>query len=58
MYLGNTGEIVLSPLKIEVGDNEFREYNAGITAGDIIKDIHGRKSGAVAVLIDGIEMDM
>ena len=58
MYLGNTGEIVLTVLKIEVGDNEFREYNAGVTAGDIIKDIHGRKSGAVAALIDGIEMDM
>tara|TARA_B100001113_G_scaffold86943_1_gene69481 strand:- start:23723 stop:25705 length:1983 start_codon:yes stop_codon:yes gene_type:complete len=58
MYLGYTGEIVLSKVKVEFEDNQFREYEAGITAGDVMRDIHGRKSGFVAVLIDGIEKDM
>ena len=49
---------VLSTLKIEIEDGEFREYETGITAGDVIRDIHGRKSGVVATLIDGIEKDM
>tara|TARA_B100001250_G_scaffold108830_1_gene91839 strand:- start:782 stop:2782 length:2001 start_codon:yes stop_codon:yes gene_type:complete len=49
---------VLSTVKIEIGDGEFREYETGITAGDVIRDIHGRKSGVVATLIDGIEKDM
>jgi len=58
MYLGYTGEIVLSKVKVEFEDNQFREYETGITAGDVIRDIHGRKSGFVAVLIDEIEKDM
>ena len=49
---------VLSTVKIEIEDGEFREYETGITAGDVIRDIHGRKSGVVATLIDGIEKDM
>lgn len=58
MYLGYTGGIVLSRVKVEFEDNQFREYEAGITAGDVVRDIHGRKSGFVAVFIDGIEKDM
>ena len=49
---------VLSTVKIEIEDGEFREYETGITASDVIRDIHGRKSGVVATLIDGIEKDM
>lgn len=49
---------VLSTVKIEIEDGEFREYENGITVGDVIRDIHGRKSGVVATLIDGIEKDM
>ena len=49
---------VLSTVKIEIEDGGFREYETGITAGDVIRDIHGRKSGVVATLIDGIEKDM
>lgn len=58
MYLGYTGEIVLSKIKVGFGDGEVREYEAGITAGDVVRDIHGRKSGFVAALIDGMEKDM
>jgi len=58
MYLGYTGEIVLSKIKVDFGDEEVREYEAGITAGDVIRDVHGRKSGFVAALIDGMEKDM
>ena len=49
---------VLSTVKIEIEEGEFREYENGITVGDVIRDIHGRKSGVVATLIDGIEKDM
>jgi threonyl-tRNA synthetase len=48
----------LSTVKIEIDENEFREYEIGIKAGDVIRDVHGRKSGCVAVLIDGIESDL
>ncbi|MFL2963132.1 MAG: threonine--tRNA ligase [Candidatus Thalassarchaeaceae archaeon] len=48
----------MSTVKIEIEDGEFREYENGITVGDVIRDIHGRKSGVVATLIDGIEKDM
>ena len=58
MYLGYTGEIVLSKIKVDFGDGEVREYEAGITAGDVVRDVHGRKSGFVAALIDGMEKDM
>lgn len=58
MYLGYTGEIVLSKIKVGFGDGEVREYEAGITVGDVVRDIHGRKSGFVAALIDGMEKDM
>ena len=52
MYLGYTGEIVLSKIKVDFGDGEVREYEAGITAGDVVRDVHGRKSGFLATLID------
>ena len=48
----------MSKIKVNFGDEEVREYEAGITAGDVIRDVHGRKSGFVAALIDGMEKDM
>ncbi len=48
----------MSMLKVEIDNNEVRQYEAGITFGDIIKDVFGRKSGSVAVFVNGIEKDM
>ena len=45
----------MSMIKVEIDGNETREYETGITAGDVIKDVYGRKSGCVAVLVNGIE---
>jgi threonyl-tRNA synthetase len=48
----------MSMIKVEIDGNETREYETGITAGDVIKDVYGRKSGCVAVLVNGIEKDL
>ncbi|MGY8691783.1 MAG: threonine--tRNA ligase [Candidatus Poseidoniales archaeon] len=48
----------MSMLNVEIDNSEIRQYEAGITFGDIIKDVFGRKSGSVAVLVNDIEKDM
>ena len=48
----------MSMLNIVVGDGETHEYASGTTAGEVIRNVHGRKSGAVAALVDGVERDM
>lgn len=48
----------MSMLQVTVGDDEVHEYAAGTTAGDVIRNVHGRKSGAVAALVDGEQKDL
>ena len=45
-------------ISIDIGDGETHEYASGVTAGEVIQNVHGRKSGAVAAEVDGIERDM
>tara|TARA_B100000287_G_C20673430_1_gene794270 strand:- start:4358 stop:6298 length:1941 start_codon:yes stop_codon:yes gene_type:complete len=45
-------------ISIDIGDGENHEYASGVTAGEVIQNVHGRKSGAVAAEVDGIERDM
>ena len=45
-------------ISIKVSEGEVHEYAGGISAGEVIANVHGRKSGAVAALVDGIERDM
>ena len=45
-------------ITVEVGDSSVHKYTSGISAGEVITNVHGRKSGAVAALVDGIERDM
>ncbi len=46
-------------ISVDVGDeNEAHTYATGITAGAIIENVHGRRAGAVAALIDGVERDL
>ena len=45
-------------LTVDVGLDAPHEYAAGISAGEIIKHVHGKKSGAVAATIDGNQVDL
>ena len=48
----------MSMLQVDVGEGlDPHSYTAGTTAGEVISNVHGRKSGAVAALVDGIERD-
>ena len=42
-------------IKVEIGSNESREYAKGTRVEDVIIDVNGRKSSAIAGMIDGIE---
>jgi len=55
VWMHNT---VKKMIKVEIGSNESREYARGTRVEDVIIDVHGRKSSAIAGMIDGIEMDM
>lgn len=45
----------MAMVSVELSDGTIHEYAGGITAGEVIFNVHGKKSGAVAVLIDGEE---
>ena len=45
----------MAMITVEVGAEAVHEYARGITAGEVIANVHGRKSGAVAALVDGEE---
>ena len=42
----------MSMLTVDVGLDESHEYAMGISVGEIIQNVHGRKSGAVAATVD------
>ena len=44
-------------ISVEIGSDEPHEYASGISAGDVILNVHGKRSGAVAALVDGPEAD-
>jgi len=48
----------MSMIQVKINDEETHEYASGITAGDILENVYGKRSGAVAANIDGIERDM
>ena len=45
-------------IKIDFTDKEPNNFESGTTAEDIVKNTYGRKSGAVAILIEGVEYDL
>lgn len=47
----------MAMISVDVGAEGAHEYASGITAGEVIHNVHGRKSGAVAALVDGVERD-
>ena len=52
------GDGPVAMISVDVGADDPHEYASGTTAGEVIKNVHGRKSGAVAALVDGEERDM
>ena len=42
-------------LKISLPDGLLHEYASGITVGEIVRNAYGKKSGAVAALVNGEE---
>ena len=44
-------------LKISLPDGLSHEYASGTTVGEIVRNAYGKKSGAVAALVDGEERD-
>ena len=53
---GNT--VQMSQISVTLPDESVNEYVAGITAGEVVTDILGRKHGCVAALVDGAEKDL
>tara|TARA_B100001123_G_C15341594_1_gene1035211 strand:+ start:5662 stop:7605 length:1944 start_codon:yes stop_codon:yes gene_type:complete len=48
----------MTMISVDIGGGESHEYSSGITAGEVIQNVHGKKSGAVAATVDGEERDM
>jgi threonyl-tRNA synthetase len=48
----------MSMIRVEIGDDQIHEYASGITAGEVLENVYGKKSGAVAAIVDGQEKDM
>ena len=44
-------------LSVSLPDGVTHEYASGTTVGDVIRNVYGKKSGAVAALVDGRERD-
>ena len=47
----------MSMITVDVGADGAHEYASGITAGEVILNVHGKRSGAVAALVNGVERD-
>ena len=47
----------MAMISVDVGAAGTHEYASGISVGEVIVNVHGKKSGAVAAIVDGIERD-
>ena len=47
----------MSMITVDLGGDGTHEYASGITVGDVILNVHGKRSGAVAALVDSVERD-
>ena len=47
----------MAMISVDVGGAESHEYASGIAVGEVVVNVHGKKSGAVAALVDGVERD-
>ena len=47
----------MSMISVTLPDGSVNEYSAGITAGEIVIDIEGRKHDCIAASVDGVQKD-
>ena len=47
----------MAMVSIELSDGNVHEYAEGISAGEVILNVHGKRSGAVAALVNGEQRD-
>ena len=47
----------MSMISVTLPDGSIHEYTTGITAGEIVIDIEGRKHDCVAAMVDGEQKD-
>ena len=45
-------------LTVDVGLDFPHQYATGISVAEIISNVHGKKSGAIAATVDGTEVDL
>jgi threonyl-tRNA synthetase len=45
-------------INVEINDEETHEYASGISAGEVLENVYGKRYGAVAAVVDDIERDM
>ncbi|HIA39684.1 MAG TPA: threonine--tRNA ligase [Candidatus Poseidoniales archaeon] len=48
----------MSMVNITLPDGSVNEYASGISAGEVVEDILGRKHGCLAAEVDGVECDL
>ena len=48
----------MAMISVTVGKGENHEYSSGISVGEVIANVHGKKSGAVAASVDGEQRDL
>ena len=47
----------MSMITVDLRGDGTHEYASGITVGEVILNVHGKRSGAVAALVDSVERD-
>jgi len=48
----------MAMISVDIGEDSPHEYTSGISVGEVIRNVHGKKSGAVAAVVDGEQRDM
>ncbi len=48
----------MSMIEVQINDKDTHKYASGITAGEILLNVYGKRNGAVAAIVDDIERDM
>ena len=48
----------MAMVSVSIGEEENHEYASGISVGEVIANVYGKKSGAVAANVDGEQRDL
>jgi threonyl-tRNA synthetase len=52
------GGVPMAMISVDVGEDSHHEYASGISVGEVIRNVHGKKSGAVAAMVNGEQRDL